>query len=387
MPSDRPKPPRCGFILILIVAGLSAAQVPAQQPPSPLNAVTETAPEMVAASQLTEALSIAEWLGPMAPVALSPFFGIMCLSALSLFGAGWMAPGNPLLGAGSPLHNPLVLVVFAVLTGLTTIPRMTKVSKPFAQAMDQLETWAGVITMILLRVLVSGPTAPAQAVAVVHAGGFSASGEVLLTLAAGLNVVVISAVRFFFEILVWLTPVPFLDAVFDLANKSTCVVLMAIYAWDPAVALIINISLFCLCAVVFAWVRRREVFYRTLVFDRLRTLIKRPRLPDSLIVFPEQSIGAIPRRARCRFRRSRPGTWILTCERWLRPELTETLSSQETPVFRAGLISDSIGFGNPAAELTCSVAYRHAASAMLEQFGVRVENIPDAQVSRAVGTA
>ena len=38
--------------------------------------------EIVAAQQFGQTLSIAEWLGPMAPVALSPFFGITCLSVL-----------------------------------------------------------------------------------------------------------------------------------------------------------------------------------------------------------------------------------------------------------------------------------------------------------------
>lgn len=48
-------------------------------------------PDLAKSQPFDSTLSIAEWLGPMAPVALSPFFGITCLSGLSLFGGGWIS--------------------------------------------------------------------------------------------------------------------------------------------------------------------------------------------------------------------------------------------------------------------------------------------------------
>lgn len=78
---------------------------------SPLSAA-----EIATAQQFGRNLSVAEWLGPLAPVALSPFFGIACLSGMALFGGSWVSAGNPLLGTGSPLHNPGVFWAFLVLT-------------------------------------------------------------------------------------------------------------------------------------------------------------------------------------------------------------------------------------------------------------------------------
>ncbi len=81
-----------------ILQPLTAAQETLQSQPQTLPQQDETGEQVeevdgwteqdiVAAQQLSQQLSVAEWLGPMAPVALSPFFGIMLLSGLSFFGA------------------------------------------------------------------------------------------------------------------------------------------------------------------------------------------------------------------------------------------------------------------------------------------------------------
>ena len=135
--------PLCLSLLTVVIIGYSVDAVFAQDS-SLLNSVTT--PEIVAGQQLVNTLSIAQWLGPLAPVALSPFFGITCLSGLSLYG-GKFAQHNPLLGAHSPLHNPAVFWTFLTLTILTSVPRFTKVSKPFSQAVDRLEAYSGIVTM------------------------------------------------------------------------------------------------------------------------------------------------------------------------------------------------------------------------------------------------
>ncbi|MFN9720441.1 MAG: hypothetical protein ACK58L_17215, partial [Planctomycetota bacterium] len=166
-----------------------------------------SAAEITEVQQFGQSLSFAEWLGPMAPVALSPFFGITCLSALTLFGGDWIAKGNPLLGDNSPLHPPTVFWTFLALTILTSLPRLTKVSKPFAQALDQLEAWSGIITMLVMKFLLTKTSSNS---ALAQAGLLEFSSETLLMLAAVVNIFVINTVRFFFEVLIWLTPIPLL---------------------------------------------------------------------------------------------------------------------------------------------------------------------------------
>ena len=89
----------------------------------------------VVAEEFTKQISNVEWLAPMAPVALSPFFGITLLSGLACFGPEWL-PDNALLSACSPLANPNLFWAFLVLTVVTSIPRFSKVSKPVAQVLS-----------------------------------------------------------------------------------------------------------------------------------------------------------------------------------------------------------------------------------------------------------
>ena len=162
--------------------------------------------DVAAAQQFSQTLGVAEWLGPMAPVALSPFFGIACLSGMSLYGQGWIATDNAFLGEGSPLHNPAVFWVFLGLTLLTSVPRFTKVSKPFAQAVDQVETWSGILTMVILRIMMASAAPEPEQLDVAQLGFLSASFDVLMMLAAAINIFVINAVKFFFEMMIWITP-------------------------------------------------------------------------------------------------------------------------------------------------------------------------------------
>lgn len=278
--------------------------------------------DIAQAQQLTQTLGVADWLGPLAPVALSPFFGIACLSGLALYGKGWVSADNAFLGEASPLHSESVFLVFLILTVLTSVPRFTKVSKPFAQAVDQVEAWAGIITMLVLKFLVQQSTGlevetaeqsaalPPDAVVLLSPLNFTVS--TLLAIAAIVNVIVINTVKFFFEVLIWITPIPTVDAIFEIANKTTCALLMAVYGYSPTLATVINLALFLAAAVVFRWVYRREVFFRTMLMDACWAMLAPPKAVKSEIsVFPVSDFGPFAARTRCRLMRLESGWRIV----------------------------------------------------------------------------
>ena len=251
--------------------------------------------DIAAVQQFGDTLGIADWLGPLAPVALSPFFGITCLSGMSLYGEGWISADNAFLGENSPLHNESVFWTFLVLTALTSVPRFTKVSKPVAQALDRVEAWAGIITLVVLKVLMSRgapESVDLPEVAVMNAGVFSFSSDVLLIIAGAINIFVINAVKFFFEVLIWLTPLPTVDAIFEVCNKSLCAILMAIYGYSPTLATVINLAMFAIAALVFRWAYRRQIFFRTMLIDGAFSLFapKTTFEPQELTVFPNEVV-------------------------------------------------------------------------------------------------
>ena len=151
------------------------------------------ADDIAAASSWANTSGITEWLGPLAPVALSPFFGVMCLSGLSLWGPDWITD-NAVLGSAGPLGNEWLFGAFLLLTLLTSLPRLTKVSKPFAQAVDRLETYAVIVILLTIKFVMSmdqpGETATGQEsiammqVQVMHFGIISFSLDTLLSIAS-----------------------------------------------------------------------------------------------------------------------------------------------------------------------------------------------------------
>lgn len=289
-----------------------------------------SAADVAAAQQFGQTLGIADWLGPLAPVALPPFFGITCLSGMALYGRGFVSADNAFLGEQSPLSNPAVFWTFLILTLITSIPRFTKVSKPFAQAIDQIEAWAGIITLITLKVLMASHASTAEEMPVVELGLVSLTLDTLLMIAAAINIFVINAVKFFFEMLIWMTPVPAIDAVFEVVNKTACAVLMAIYGFSPTIATTINLILLGFSLLVFRWIYRREVFFRTMLLDAVWSIV-RPRRSISncsLQVFPVQEFGPFPARTRCRLERTETG-WTLTQQRLLRSDVMLTVDATD----------------------------------------------------------
>ena len=332
-----------------------------------LDAKDEIASQVVA-NEFHRQISNVEWLAPLAPVALSPFFGITLLSGLACYGPDWL-PDNALLSDGSPLSNPVMFWAFLVLTILTSAPRFSKVSKPIAQVADFLETYSAIVILLVLK-FISMQSEPVETVAVQlghQAGIVSSSWEGLLMIAMAINVVVVNSVKFFFEMLVWITPIPMLDACFEIANKSLCAMLMAIYALHPVVALVVNILIFVACAVVFNWMRRREVFFREMIWGWGIQFFRKspPKLTDQLVVFPSDSIGAIPSRSKC-FLSYHDCSWQLTTHRMLRGPLTETVVG--TCKLHPGWWTNSI-ITTDGRKLTFSSKYNQKMDELSQQFG------------------
>ena len=302
-----------------------------------------SANEMAKVNGLAGSVKISEWLGPLAPIAISPFFGITLLAGISQFGSESL-PFNQFISNNPILSNPATFWVFLTLTILTSLPRFTKVSKPAAQAIDQLETYAAIITIVLLRVLASsGETAEVEPV-VFQAGFFSMSADVLMSIAAIINIIVINTIKFFFEVSVWLIPFPMVDAALEVANKSACVALMGVYAYSPAWATLINLLVFGICLIAFRWVQRRTTYLRTLLMDPIWTMIS-PRYAqpqDHLTVFPQQSFGPFKAKSKLVMKPDNSG-WSLTHHRFLLPAVTMELPRNEhQPTITKGLIANRI---------------------------------------------
>lgn len=216
----------------------------------------QAAGDLAASGALRDQAPWAELLGPLAPVALSPFFGMACLSGLSILVTKGALPENAFLHAHPVLTHPAFFFLFLALALFTSLPRLTKVSKPVALLCDTMETYAGLVAVIAVQLVNKLLEAPESGAPVVAAGIAGIPIEALLAALSIVNVLVIQTVRFFFELLVWLSPIPLLDAIFEAANKFICASLIAVYAFSPFAALAINILIFLICLALFRKAKR-----------------------------------------------------------------------------------------------------------------------------------
>jgi hypothetical protein len=304
--------------------------------------------DIAASSAWAESLGIADWLGPLAPVALSPFFGVMCLSGLAIWGPEWVSD-NALLGESGPLQSETIFLIFVGLTLLTSLPRLTKVSKPFAQAVDRLETYAVIVILLVLKLISSVESSGETEVAIVQLGVFSFTFESLLSIAMIVNIMIVNSVKFFFEFLIWLTPIPFIDAIFEVCNKTVCATLMAIYAFSPTVATVINFVILLVAAILFRWISRRVRFFRSMVLDPvLAQLWSGYRQPTNqeLTVFSKQDLGPFQDKSRLKLTRDGEDGWKLEEANWWMPSKQHKLDRSINPIVRRGWVMNRIEAGD-----------------------------------------
>lgn len=350
-------------ICVLILPSVLFGQAPVLQPQ-----------QKILVDGITNQITTIEWLAPLAPIALSPFFGITLLSGFACYGAEWL-PARGLIGPESPLANPTLFWICLTLTVATSLPRFSKVSKPVAQIADFLETYASIIVLVGIRLLSSFATeAQPEPLAFVQLGGITFGYDILIAIAMALNILVINTVKFFFEILVWITPVPALDACFEIANKMICAGLMLVYAFSPFIAMLINGLLFLACLFIFSWVRRRELFFRCIIIDAIMGKINPNRgrqIPERLVVFPAFNTGAIKRRSRCHLRQTDEG-FELSYRRWLRSTLVETLTG--APVIEKDFWTNSLNFPD-GVKLTFTTRYNEVLDQLSKQFNAELSDL------------
>ena len=131
-----------GFVVLLAAPASAQLDLPINLENLPIDLpdnLTEdplTSSDSAKIDRIATSVNWAEWLGPLAPIAISPFFGITILAGISQFGGSWVE--NSFISNNPVLSNPAVFWVFLCLTIMTSLPRFTKVSKPAAQAIDCL---------------------------------------------------------------------------------------------------------------------------------------------------------------------------------------------------------------------------------------------------------
>lgn len=316
----------------------------------------------------------ADIIGPLAPVALSPFFALTCLSGASLLADSGLLPDrlakSAVVNSSSPLRNGTVFVGLLALTLLTAAPKLTKVTKPLAMAADQLENYSGIVAVMAVQFLSQvnlGESAVVSGDAVAQAGLVDATVGYVLMAFSAINLFVINTVKFFFETLTWLSPFPMVDAVFEAMNKGFAAFLLGVYMFNPMLAMAINLVLFLICLMIFGWIHRRAVFFRMalgdplfgwigrLLFFRKRATAKSTRVPRSIIkelgepslallAFSSRRMKGVPSKARGYLIEASDRAYFIRLRFLRSPIIVEIPDHTGRVLVKRGLLSHSVVF-------------------------------------------
>lgn len=292
---------------------------------------------------LAQQLATSEWLGPLAPIALSPFFGLTALSGIATYGPEWLQQRSGLFAESSMLNSPMLFWTMLMLSILTSLPRLSKVSKPLALAAENLEAYSAIIILIAVRMLAgAGPAADSsQEVAsntfsnvVLSAGVVSVSIDVLMSAVAALNVLVINGVKLFCEFVIWLVPFPTIDALVELVNKALCAALLSLYCFSPTAATAVNLLVLIACALIFGWTYRRLRYYRHVIAGPLLAWLSPSwfaQRGQTFIGFCEEPTAGFPRYSLVTIdRNSTTGFRVTGRWWWKRLELSLDAKTEET---------------------------------------------------------
>jgi hypothetical protein len=124
-----------------------------------------------------------------------------------------------------------------------------------------------------------------------------------------------------FDVLVLLSPFPFLDVLLKCVRTAIFAVLAAFTILDPRVGVVLSVFVILICALLFGWASRLLVFGAKFSVDLLRTLLfnwyREPEENEELLAFTASRMPGVPKRTYGHLRKSADGAIEFSFRPWL----------------------------------------------------------------------
>lgn len=208
------------------------------------------APGSARAAPVNDLVRSAALIGPLG---INPFLALAGLGFAATL--GWQPPAG-----FEPFTHPVVWIGLLALGLILQFGRSTKLTKPVAEMLGTSEAFVAVATVVMIMV----PHFAERTTTIQEAG--VASGLFMITV--GLAVVsVLLIMRLALDILIWLSPIPFVDFLFQIAKLGITIGLVVLAVLAPWVALVLSTLLIIATALGLRWAIRTARFGLTLVWD------------------------------------------------------------------------------------------------------------------------
>lgn len=194
----------------------------------------------------------------LGPLGLNPLFALATLGAARFAGLGSSPPGLEFF------EHPVMFVTLLILGGILALGKSSKLSKPVAEVAGLGETFIAFAAAVLIALPHFQSAGSAGSTELMKAG----IGSGLLIVATGLSTVaVIMVARAAVSILVWLSPIPFIDGAFEVLKAILTFGLVALALVAPGFALIVNVVLLVATLLALRFVARAARFGLTVLYD------------------------------------------------------------------------------------------------------------------------
>ena len=190
----------------------------------------------------------------LGPLGLSPFL------ALAAFGAAELVGLHPLPTGLGGFGHPVVIALMAGLGVALHLGRSSKLTKPLAEAAGLGESvFALVVALAAALPLATGSSGgPAQA---------GVLGAMVFALAAVSCVLALVILRTALDVMIWLSPFPFVDGLFQTAKLMVTAVLVGSAILYPPAAVVLNVVILLATFVFVRWAIRTARFGLTIAYD------------------------------------------------------------------------------------------------------------------------
>jgi hypothetical protein len=232
------------------------------------------------------------FFGPLPAVAATPFFGLAVITGAALMvdasvnvpGGPWLQRHlgrNPLIAQTRKIATWWLFVLLSMLALVSYLSNSGKVQGVVGKGIHLVE---GTVLLVVYAGLLSGsfhdiqrvsPTALAINAAAMP--GFVV-GMLSPTALAYFGLLVVSlyamiVTRLAIDFLIWLTPIPFVDFVFESAKKVFSFGLLLLYFFAPSLALVISLLVLIASLLMFRWAMRWIRFGWSILLNPLVTAL------------------------------------------------------------------------------------------------------------------
>ena len=214
--------------------------------------------------------SIADAAAVLGPIGISPFVALAGLGLADALGLYTMPTGL------SPFAHPLAVVFVGLLALGLHVGRSSKLTKPLAETAGLFESLVAVVAACAVALPQLSGTGPKEAGLV---------DGLLFVSAAASGVLALAVLRTALDVMIWLSPFPFVDAAFQLFKLMVTALLIVAAILAPPVAIVLNGLILVATFFTVRWAVRTLRFGLTIAYD-----LTLGRLQGGSLVLPRDRV-------------------------------------------------------------------------------------------------